>query len=121
MELTLLEIVEGLFPAVEKSTYGQKMFNRIAPLVQELDDKNANKNLSEIETHLRYQAGCSQEQQIVFNYLADLAKSCVAKRGRRPKNAPAPKNWRHFVKEYANLSNKLAGKKIFDKNFWRPF
>lgn len=117
----LQEIVSILFPAVEKSTFGQKMFNRIAPLVQELDDKNANKNISQIETHLRYQAGCSQEQQIVFTYLADIAKSCMVRRGRRPKNAPAPQNWRHFVKEYANLSNKLGGKKIFDKDFWKPF
>lgn len=81
-------MVEILFEEVKNSTFGQKMFNRIATLVSELSDETEKENLAEIARHLQYHPSASAPQRIVFSYLAELA---------------AARDWRGFVDIYGNL------------------
>jgi len=82
------QIIAVLFPQVAKSTFGQKMFKRIAPLVEGLCDANSTTNLAAIVQHLQYHPGASAPQQMVFNFLADVALAG---------------DWRQFVAIYGEL------------------
>lgn len=86
-----LEIVTALFPAVAKTNFGKKMFNRIAPIVEKLSDATAKDCLQQIEKHLRYHPSASPHQILVFEFLADLASNC--------------QNWRDFAQVYGELQS----------------
>jgi hypothetical protein len=105
-----LEIIEALFPAVAQSTFGKKMFNRIAPLVESLFDANATEKMAEIHKHLSYIAGSSPQQAMVFEFLANVANNG---------------DWREFVRVYGNLLHPYQSLKVLgDKgvaDYFEPY
>jgi hypothetical protein len=104
-----MDMIKFLFPQVAKSTFGKKMFNRIAPIVERLCDETSMIAMPSIAMFLTYHPGASAPQQMVFNYLAE-----VALQG----------NWRVFVATYGELISPSDPLAVLGqdgrKQFFRP-
>jgi hypothetical protein len=58
-------MIATLLPQVAKTTFGKKMFSKVAMLIEQ------GATIEKVREHLKYQAGCSAPQRMVFDWLAE--------------------------------------------------